>query len=75
MTWEKRERRGSVREWVRADGAATIRLRERDDGSVVVRLDRLHQAPEGTAYRRERVADAAAARDLVDAWKADYDEA
>ena len=70
MEWTRtREEEGLV-EWTRADGYVTVRRRRRPAGEWVVRLDRLHQAPEGRGYRRERVADAAAATELVDAWTA-----
>lgn len=71
MKWTQTRDDDGVLEWTREDGHATIRRRRRPDGEWVVRLDRLHQASEGRGYRRERVADEPAARELVDAWKAD----
>jgi len=65
----------SVDEWEREDGWATIRLRERSDGSWVVRLDRLTQAPEGSCYREERVESRAEAAEVVTAWREAYDVA
>lgn len=55
MGWQAVDSDAAGEEWEREDGYATIRLRERTDGRVVVRLDRLAQAPEGSAYRRETV--------------------
>jgi hypothetical protein len=72
VSWERRDRSGVV-EWERDDGNATIRRRERPDGRYVVRVDRLEQAPEGPAYRRETVADADAADDLVASFRAEFD--
>lgn len=63
----------AMREWEREDGRATIRLRERADGSWVVRLDRLAQAPEGSLYREERVGTRADADRIVTAWRERYD--
>jgi hypothetical protein len=71
MEWTRTRDDDGLVEWTREDGHATIRRRRRPDGEWVVRLDRLHQAPEGRGYRRERVADEPAARELVDAWKSD----
>lgn len=71
MEWTRSRDGEGIEEWTREDGYATIRRRRCPDGEWVVRLDRLHQAPEGRGYRRERVADEAAARDLLEAWKAD----
>lgn len=64
---------GSVEEWEREDGWATIRLREQSDGSWVVRLDRLTQAPEGSLYREERVETIAEGEALVSRWREAYD--
>lgn len=73
MGWEETSTAADGTEWVRADGAATIRLRERDDGTAVVRLDRLEQAPEGSMYRRETAPDREAGRAVVDRWQAEFD--
>jgi hypothetical protein len=70
MEWTRTRDEEGLEEWTREDGHATIRQRRRPDGEWVVRFDRLHQASEGRAYRRERVADESAARELLDAWKA-----
>lgn len=72
MTWDEVGADGAS-EWERSDGFATIRLRERHDGSWAVRLDRLFQAPEGQLYRRETVTSEGAARALVDSWRAEFD--
>jgi hypothetical protein len=71
MEWTRSRDDEGLEEWTREDGYATIRRRRRPDGEWVVRLDRLHQAPDGRGYRRERVADETAARELVEAWTAD----
>ena len=71
MEWTRSRDDEGLEEWTREDGYATIRRRRRPDGEWVVRLDRLHQAPDGRGYRRERVADETAARELVEAWMAD----
>jgi len=68
MEWEQ-TREGAVEEWTRTDGLATVRLRERADGTYVVRYDRLEQAPEGRAYRYERRGNRGAATDLAAAWR------
>jgi hypothetical protein len=72
VNWQQRETGTAVTEWERADGYATIRLRERGDGSFVVRVERLFQAPEGETYRRERVDSRAAAEALVADWKTEF---
>jgi hypothetical protein len=64
-----------VDEWEREDGWATIRRRQRSDGSWVVRLDRLTQAPKGSCYREERVESRAEAAEVVAAWREAYDVA
>mgnify|MGYP006914321707 CR=1 FL=1 len=68
MEWEQ-TRTGEVEEWTRTDGLATVRLRERADGSFVVRYDRLEQATEGRDYRYERRSDREAAARLAAAWR------
>lgn len=75
MAWTETETdaAGSVVEWEREDGWATIRRRQRPDGSWVVRLDRLTQAPEGSYYQEERVETRSDARAVVAAWRRRYD--
>ncbi|MFC7137434.1 DUF7543 family protein [Halobaculum litoreum] len=73
MPWTPVDTVDRYEEWERSDGLATLRVRERRGGGYVVRLDRLEQAPDGRAYRRERVADREAAEALVDAWKREFD--
>jgi hypothetical protein len=75
MAWTETETdaAGSVVEWEREDGWATIRCRQRIDGSWVVRLDRLTQAPDGSYYRQERVETRADARMVVAAWREQHD--
>lgn len=73
MGWSPVETTERYDEWERADGFATIRLREHADGSVVVRVDRLEQAPDGRGYRRQRVADRETAEALVAEWKTEFD--
>lgn len=57
--------------WERADGYAAVSVRRTADGRWAVALDRLEQAPAGPAYRRETVADEAAARALAREWHAE----
>ncbi|WP_280536336.1 hypothetical protein [Halopenitus sp. POP-27] len=74
MSWRVRRDRDGITEWERSDGLASIRKRDRgDDEGYVVRVDRLEQAPEGRTYRRESVADEAAADELVDDWREAFD--
>jgi len=70
MEW-RRTREGAVDEWTRRDGLATVRVRERPDGAFVVRYDRLEQAPEGRAYRRERCRDRETAAEVAAEWRAE----
>ncbi|ERH13502.1 MAG: hypothetical protein J07HB67_02542 [halophilic archaeon J07HB67] len=65
MSWERTETTTNVTEWERTDRMATVRIRERPDGRFVVRVDRLQQAPEGPAYRRETAADREAAETVA----------
>jgi hypothetical protein len=69
MTWRQVRDGGRLREWQREDGRATVRLRERPDGSVAVRLDVLEQAADGPAYAQSVVADWAAAASLAERWR------
>jgi hypothetical protein len=73
MEWERTRGDGegddAVEEWTRSDGLATVRLRERADGSYVVRYDRLEQAAAGRDYRYERRGDREAAAELAAAWR------
>lgn len=69
--WDRTRRLADdgVDEWTRRDGLATVRLRERADGGFVVRYDRLEQADDGRAYRRERVTGARRAREVAATWR------
>ena len=69
MDWEQTTVDETTDEWTRTDGHATIRLRERTDGSYAVRLDRLHQAQKGRGYAFEVVDDRATAEQLVEQWQ------
>jgi hypothetical protein len=73
MEWTRSRNDEGLVEWTREDGYVTLRRRRRPDGEWVVRLDQLHQAPEGRGYRRERVADESAAVAVLDAWKSASD--
>lgn len=75
MSWERVAERDRLTEWRRSDGNATIRLRERATDGWTVRLDRMEQAPEGSAYRREDFEEREAAETLVEEWKAEFDVA
>lgn len=72
MSWDEQDADEPGAEWVRSDGHATIRLWQRADGGFVVRFDRLHQAPEGSAYRRERAPDRETAMAIVDRWRREF---
>lgn len=74
MTWDHSETVDDVTEWERGDHAATVRIRERPDGSYVVRIDRLKQAPEGPAYRRETADTREAAEEIAADFRASFDE-
>jgi hypothetical protein len=74
MEWTRTTDEEPLVEWTRSDGYVTVRRRRRPDGEWVVRRDRLHQAPEGSGYRHERVADESAAIELVEAWKTEAGE-
>lgn len=69
MTWTQVTDDPDRTRWERADGYAEVSVRRTADGRWAVALDRLEQAPEGPAYRRETVADADAARDLAAEWR------
>jgi len=71
MGYEQVTDTDELTEWERADGHATIRLRERADGEFAVRYDQLHQADGGRAYAYETVESRAAAEELVADWQAD----
>jgi len=73
MGWREAETVRPITEWERDDGVTTIRMRERPDGTWMVRLDRLFQAPEGNLYRRETVTSREEALDLVEEWQREYD--
>ena len=75
MGWHIVDTDAAGDEWERDDGHATVRLRERTDGRVAVRLDRLEQAPEGPAYRRETAPDREAAEALAGEWREEFDVA
>ena len=69
MNWEQTTADDSLNEWTREDGHATIRLRERADGSLAVRFDRLHQAADGRGYAFEVCDERETAEQLVDDWQ------
>ena len=73
MGWKEAEAVQPITEWERDDGVTTIRMRERPDGTWMVRLDRLFQAPEGSLYRRRTLASREEALDLVEEWQRQYD--
>lgn len=74
MEWTRSRDDDGLVEWTREDRCVTLRRRRRPDGEWVVRLDRLHQAPAGRGYRRERVADESAAVAVIDDWKTEAGE-
>lgn len=69
MSWSLARDDGTVTEWERSDGYATVRLRERADGGFVVRLDVMEQAADESAYERERFDDREAAEERAAAWR------
>ncbi|OSP10221.1 hypothetical protein B9H04_03335 [Halorubrum ezzemoulense DSM 17463] len=69
MGWSLERDDGTVTEWARSDGYATVRLRERTDGEFVVRLDVMEQAADDSAYERERFDDRDAAEERAVAWR------
>lgn len=70
--WERSERAGRI-VWERGDGFALITLRETATGEWAVTLDRLTQAPDGPAYRRETVDSRPTALSLVERWREEHD--
>ena len=48
---------------------ATVRIRERADGTFVVRLDRLEQASDGPAYERTVADDRADAETIAERFR------
>ncbi|MDB2224549.1 hypothetical protein PM023_07680 [Halorubrum ezzemoulense] len=69
MSWSLERDDGTVTEWERSDGYATVRLRERTDGEFVVRLDVMEQAADDSAYERERFDARDAAEERAVAWR------
>ncbi|MFC7323740.1 hypothetical protein ACFQMF_04000 [Halorubrum rutilum] len=69
MSWALGRDDEAITEWERADGYATVRVRERADGGFVVRLDVMEQAADASAYERERFADREAALDRAAEWR------
>ncbi|MDB2245847.1 hypothetical protein PN419_09785 [Halorubrum ezzemoulense] len=69
MGWSLERDDGTVTEWERSDGYATVRLRERTDGEFVVRLDVMEQAADDSTYERERFDDRDAAEERAVAWR------
>ena len=64
-----------ITEWQRADGYATVRLRRRDDGGAVIRLDVMEQAVDGRVYKREQHADPEVAAEQAAIWRGTYNAA
>lgn len=69
MCWSLGRDDETITEWERADGYATVRVRERADGGFVVRLDVMEQAADASAYERERFPDREAALDRAAEWR------
>jgi len=69
MSWSLERDDGTVTEWERSDGYATVRLRARSAGGVVARLDVMEQAVDESAYERERFDDREAAEERAAAWR------
>jgi len=68
MEWTRSRDDEAVTEWDREDDHATVRLRERPDGSYAVRLDVLEQAADGDRYDHGIAASREAAVELVADW-------
>lgn len=73
MTWSVGRDDDAITEWERSDGYATIRLRERGDGGVVLRLDVMEQAVDESTYIRERFDDRETALDRAATWREERD--
>lgn len=73
MAWEVAIDAEDRSEWLRDDRCATVRLRRTAGGRWAVTLDRLTQAPEGSAYARETVSSREAAVGLAEEWMAEHD--
>ena len=69
MSWSCTRDDETVTEWERADGYATVRLRERADGDYVVRLDVMEQAADERTYARRTFDDREAAEAQTTAWR------
>lgn len=69
MSWSLGRDDGTITEWDRSDGYASVRLRERGAGGFVVRLDVMEQADDESAYERERFDDREDAEDRAAAWR------
>lgn len=73
MGWERTRDEPDRREWERDDGHARITVRRTAADSWAVTVDRLEQAPDGQAYRRETLVDRAAAARRAAEWRDEYD--
>lgn len=73
MSWSVSRDDDTVTEWERADGYATVRLRERVDGGTVARLDVMEQAVDGRVYERERYDDRETAERRAAEWRERYE--
>ncbi len=72
MEWSVHTETDRLTEWQREDGYVTIRKRERPDGRVSVRVDKLEQADGGRAYDHAVVDTDAAAAEIVSEWQQTY---
>ena len=73
MGWTLDRDAGTVTEWERSDGYATVRVRERGDGRFVVRLDVMEQAVDDRAYDRVVLDDRDAAAERAATWRAEHE--
>jgi hypothetical protein len=73
VPWESTEPVDDVTEWQRADGNATVRIRERPDGRFVIRLDRLKQAPDGPAYQHRTAENREEAEEIAAELRSNFD--
>ena len=73
MGWSLTRDDDTITEWERADGYATVRIRERGDGGFVVRLDVMEQATDDDAYERVRFDEREAAEAHAEEWRVAHD--
>lgn len=73
MDWERTREEADHLAWERSDGYARVTVRETATGAWAVVVDRLEQAADGPAYRRETTADRDEAVTLAARWREEFD--